>query len=82
MNVTTITSKRQLTIPISVFEKTNLSIGDKVIVEQMDGGLVIKKALNLVNELGGSVSVPDRFKGANISKALKAAKKRHFGERE
>lgn len=79
--VATITSKRQLTIPSSLFKKANLAVGDKVIIEKTGGELRIKKALDLVEELAGSVSVPAHLKGVDIDKAIEIAKKRYFAKR-
>ena len=79
MQLATITSKRQLTIPSRLFKKANLSIGERVIIEEKEGELRIKKALDLVEELAGSVSVPVRLRGVDIDEAIRIAKRRYFG---
>lgn len=74
----TITSKRQVTIPSKVFKKAGIKIGEKVVVQEVEDGLLIKPAMRLVEELGGSVSVPKKFSGIDIDKAIELAKERHF----
>lgn len=77
----TITSKRQLTIPSKIFKKAGLSIGDKVMVEEDGGELRIKKALDLVEELAGSVKVPKHLRSIDTDQAIRIAKERYFGKK-
>ena len=77
--IATITSKRQFTIPSELFKSIKLSEGDKVLVEEKDGGLRIKKAADLVEELAGSVEIPEHLKGINVDEAIRIAKKNYFG---
>lgn len=74
----TITSKRQLTIPSKVFEKAGLSKGDKVVVEEKEGELRIKKAIDLVEELAGSLKLPKRYRGMTDEEIIKQAKEEYF----
>jgi len=80
-SLATITSKRQLTIPSAIFKKAKLKEGDKVIIAENEGELRIKRAVDLVEELAGSVQVPDHLKGIDIDEAIRIAKERHFGKR-
>ncbi len=77
-SIATITSKRQLTIPVEMYRKLNLSRGDKVIVESTNDGLMIKKAKGLVKELSGSIVIPEKTRGVSLDKAISEAKKRRF----
>lgn len=74
----TITSKKQLTLPSAVFKKAGLRIGQKVIVSEEDGQLLITSAEKLVEKLAGSVSVPARLRGQDIDKAVELSKERYF----
>lgn len=74
----TITSKKQLTLPAEVFKKANLRIGQKVIVSEEDGNLLITPAEKLVEELAGSVSIPSGLKGKNIDEVIEQAKREYF----
>lgn len=77
-----ITSKRQLTIPSKVFKKVGFEKGDRVIVEEKKGELRIKKAVNLVEELAGSVKVQKHLRGVDVDEAVRIAKERRFGKKE
>jgi len=77
----TITSKRQLTIPSAIFHKVGLSEGDKVLIEEKEGELRIKKASVLVENLAGSVTIPRHLKGKDVDEAITIAKKRFFNKR-
>jgi AbrB family looped-hinge helix DNA binding protein len=75
----TITSKRQLTIPADLFRELNLETGDKMVIEVTnDKQLKMQKAVDLVEKLAGSVSVPEGKEGADIDKILSEAKKHYF----
>ncbi len=73
-----ITSKRQLTIPISVFNDTNFKIGQKVIIRKKGESIVIDPASSLVEKLAGSIAIPARFKGMSPDQILAIAKAEHF----
>jgi len=73
-----ITSKRQLTIPVSVFKKQGFRSNTKVTIEELKGGLLIKPASSLLDDLAGSVKVPKSKQGISAEKAIKEAKKLHF----
>ena len=75
-----ITSKRQLTIPVSVFEKMGFKENSKVVLEEKKDGILLKPASNLLDDLGGSVSIPSRLKGISAEKAITEAKRTRFGE--
>lgn len=74
--VTTITSKRQLTIPIHLFEALGFSIGEKVVVDEVDGELRLRKATTLVTSLAGSVEVGQ--KNIDVDEVISQAKKKRF----
>lgn len=76
--VATITSKRQLTIPAELFSRFGLKRGQKVIIAQRDGKLVIKPMIALVESLAGSVPVPKRFQGLEMDQLIQHAKTEYF----
>lgn len=76
--IATITSKRQLTIPSHLFKKANFSEGDKVLVREENGELRIKKMRDLVEELGGSLKLPKKWKGKDIDQIIEEAKYEYF----
>lgn len=66
----TITSKRQLTIPSKAFERTKLKKGDKVLIQEKDGELRIRKATSLVSELAGSLK-KHALKGKGVGETVR-----------
>jgi len=80
-DMATITSKRQLTIPAKIFKKLGLREGEKVIVSEEEGGIKIKSALKLLDELAGSVKLPKRFKGLSIDEIIEKGKTEHFAKK-
>ena len=82
MNYTaTITSKRQLTIPSDLFVKAKLSEGDKVLIEESNGELRIRSAVDLVEKLAGSLKVPSRFKDLSEDEIITKAKEEYFSKK-
>ena len=79
--IATITSKRQLTIPSELFKNIKLTEGDKVLMEEKEGNIILKPATSLVEELAGSVEVSESLKGIDIDDAIRIAKKSYFGKR-
>ena len=74
----TITSKKQLTLPAAVFKKAGLKIGQKVIVSEEDGQLLITPAEKLVEDLAGSVSIPHGLRGKDVNQVVEEAKIKYF----
>ena len=74
----TITSKKQLTLPSKVFKKAGLRIGQKVIVSEENGHLLITPAEKLVEDLAGSVSIPHSLRGKDINQVVEEAKIKYF----
>lgn len=59
--VATITSKKQLTIPVAIFNKIGLRIGQKVLISEDKGRLLITPAEKLVEELAGILTMPKKM---------------------
>lgn len=76
--IATITSKRQLTIPVALFSALKLKKGEKVLVSQEDHSLKISPVVHLVRSLAGSVKIPRRFQNMTIQEIVSKAKKEHF----
>ena len=79
--IATITSKRQLTIPSSIFKKAGLRQNLKVVVKEENGVVRIESATSLVEGLAGSIVVPARFKGKTTQKMARIAKKEYFSKK-
>lgn len=74
----TITSKRQLTIPSSIFKKTGLSERQKVAISEEKGKIVITPLVYLVEELSGSLEIPSDWKGKEIDTIIEQSKRKYF----
>lgn len=69
----TLTGKQQLTVPADLFRRLNWKIGQKVLISENDGSLSITSALDLVDQLAGSVPIPNKFKGLSIDQIIEQA---------
>lgn len=74
----TITSKRQLTLPSKLFKKAGLKTGQKVIISEENGRLIITPSQYLVYELASSLPIPKKWKGKDIDRIIEEAKKEYF----
>ncbi|MDZ7587621.1 MAG: AbrB/MazE/SpoVT family DNA-binding domain-containing protein [Patescibacteria group bacterium] len=77
----TVTSKRQLTIPIDIYRLMNLVEGNKVLVSIEDQVIKIEPAQALVEKLAGSVKLPKRFKNKTVDQIITLAKKEYFKQK-
>lgn len=79
--IATITSKKQLTIPAAIFREAGFNIGERVIVSEENGRVVITSAEKLVEELAGSVPVPKKWKGKDVDQIIDEARDEYFKEK-
>jgi bifunctional DNA-binding transcriptional regulator/antitoxin component of YhaV-PrlF toxin-antitoxin module len=78
----TITSKRQLTIPVDFYNRLGLVQGQKVLIKEISGGLRLEPAEALVDQLAGSVKIPARFKGLSADEMITFSKKEYFNRKK
>ncbi|OGY25123.1 MAG: hypothetical protein A2Z11_01330 [Candidatus Woykebacteria bacterium RBG_16_43_9] len=78
----TITSKRQITIPAKLFKKIGFSEREKVLVVEREGELVITPMLKKVEKLAGSLRVPEKWRGKDIEEIIEESKLEYFREKE
>ena len=78
MQVATITSKYQLTLPVAISRKLGLKTGDKLIVSEEDGKVILTPAVQLVQELAGSLVIPSKWKNKSIDEIIESSKKEYF----
>lgn len=75
----TITEKKQITIPSSIFKQMNLAIGDKLTMSIENNNIVMKKHHVILDELAGSLPpLPQKYKRMSISKLITVAKKSYI----
>lgn len=80
--ITTITGKMQLTVPMSIVKKFGLKKGQKVIFTEKDGQIVLTPALQLVEELAGSLKGYKKSSAKSFDKIIEEAKKTYFRNKE
>ncbi len=76
--IATVTSKKQLTLPSAIFKKAGFKIGQKVMVSEENGRLLITPAEVLVEEFAGPVPVPKKGKGKDAREIVNEAKSEYF----
>lgn len=76
--IATITSKKQLTLPSKLFRKARFEIGQKLIVSEENGRLILTPAERLVEELAGSLSRPKKWKGKSLRQIREMSKDEYF----
>jgi AbrB family looped-hinge helix DNA binding protein len=74
----TITSKRQITLPASLFSDLGLKKGQKLVIAKHNDGFIMKPAMDLVNKLYGSVKVPEKYKNMDVDEMIEKAKMEYF----
>ena len=79
--LSTITTKRQFTIPVKLFREAQLQEGQKVTVSYQKGGILIRPATDIIEKLSGSVALPKRFHSLTPEQIVKKAKREHFKKR-
>lgn len=77
----TITSKRQLTIPVELYQQFDFKMGQKVIISKASDGIKVEPAAGIVERLFGSVKVPKRLKGLTIEQIITRARKEYWRKR-
>ena len=80
MQIATITSKNQLTLPVDIVRKIGLEVGQKVIVSEEGGKVVITPAEDLVEELAGSLKMPKKWKGEGMEEIIEKSKREYFNK--
>jgi bifunctional DNA-binding transcriptional regulator/antitoxin component of YhaV-PrlF toxin-antitoxin module len=79
--VATITSKKQLTLPSKLFKKVGFKIGQKVMIRESEGKLIIASGEKLVDELAGSVPIPKRWQGKDPNWMIDKAKEEYLSKK-
>lgn len=76
--IATITDKGQVTIPSELFRRTSLRKGSKVVFSVSDGQVKLQSALELVNQLAGSVKISPKIKTRDLDKIIETSKGKYF----
>ena len=76
-----ITSKRQITIPAEIYRNLSLNEGDDLLVAVQDNKIILQKGHELLQELAGSVQVPEKYHNKDLDFIIKDAKREYFKSR-
>jgi AbrB family looped-hinge helix DNA binding protein len=80
LQTVSISSKRQVTIPASIYNKLNLKKGQRLIVSAQKNKIIMEPAQLLIENLAGSITLPRKFRGKSIQQIVQEAKKDYFSK--
>lgn len=78
MKTTTITSKRQITIPAVVFREAKLLEKQKLFVKNIGSRVVLTPVTQAIDELAGSLKTPARWKNKDLDQIISEAKNEYL----
>lgn len=78
----TITSKRQITLPASLFSDMGLKKGQRLTITKRGDELVMVPALAAMYRLMGSVKRPKKYEGMDIDEMIEKAKMEYFSKKK
>lgn len=74
----TITSKKQLTLPAKIVKKYNFRVGQRVAFGEERGRLFLVPAEEVVEELAGSLKIPEKWKGKSLDQIVDISRQEYF----
>ena len=74
----TVTSKMQFTIPIAIARRVGIGSGDRVAVSEENGRIILTPMKQLIEELAGSLAMPEKWKGKNTDEIISQTKQEYF----
>ena len=73
-----ISSKRQITIPVDIFNLLSLEEGDRLVVNIDEGKIVMEKSQKILDELAGSLTLPKKYNNKPIDFIIRDSKQEYF----
>ena len=73
-----ITSKRQITIPVKIFNQMGLIKGDQLVLEYSNENIIMKKSQQLLDEVAGIIIPPKKYQNKSIDFIIRDAKREYF----
>jgi AbrB family looped-hinge helix DNA binding protein len=77
----TVTSKNQITIPVSFIRKLDIKKGSKLVLSEEDGVLSMQKYSELLNKYQGFLKVPKHLRGKDLDEVIEKAKMKRFSKK-
>lgn len=68
-------------MPSAIFKKAGLEIGQKVVVTEENGNLIITPAEKIVEKLAGSVPMPEEWRRKDIDEIIEEARDEYYKEK-
>ena len=81
MYTATVTSKRQITLPIKLFADFAIAPGDKLMISRQGSALLVHRQVDLIDRLAGSVKLPRKYKGLKLSEVINKAKNDYWSQK-
>lgn len=76
-----ISSKRQIALPVNIFNGLNLKQGDRLVIEVIEDSITMRKGQNVLDSLAGSLSTPAKFKRKSLEYIKAKAKQEYFSKK-
>jgi AbrB family looped-hinge helix DNA binding protein len=75
-----ITSKRQISIPVNIFNSLGLKKGDTLLinVDFDNERIIMEKQEKILNQLAGSLKLPKKYKNKSLEQIVSDAKRNYF----
>ena len=73
-----ISSKRQITIPVAIFDYLNLNKGDRLVVNIDEGKIIMEKSQKILDDIAGSLTLPKKYKNKPIDFIIRDSKQEYF----
>lgn len=77
-----ISSKRQITIPVDIFNYLALNEGDRLIVNIDEGKIVMEKSQKLLDDMAGSLYIPNKYKNKTLDFIIRDSKQEYFTKKK
>jgi len=77
-SIVRISSKRQITIPAKIFDQLNLQEGDRLLFNLQEDKIIVQKSQQALDELAGSVKLPEKYKSKSLDFIITDAKSDYF----
>lgn len=81
MYTATITSKRQITLPVVMFEDLKLSPGQKLTIFRKENGWVMRTAIDSLHSAMGIVKRPKKYLNMDVDEMIKLGKEKYWAEK-
>ncbi len=77
----TVTSKRQITLPVQLFSELGFEKGQKLQIKRQGRELVMSLELDELHQLMGSVKRPKKYAKLGVDEMISQAKENYWSEK-